>query len=133
MEIDPIDRAQHLIEAYVVEPLETCAIYLPHAIIRNQEFLLPSHEHVFPVRTVFVVEVRLLRLFGQGPPGRKPCPVLHIFLVAGAPVIMSGLEGVFGSDDFAFEERGQSCMFGSETCFELACAIVMKVNTSLRS
>ena len=105
VEVDPINCAQYLVEANVVESFKTCAIDLAHTIIRHQELLLPSHEHVFTVRAILVVEVRLLRLFCQGSPSWKACPVLHVFLVAGTPVIVSGLEGIFGSNDLALEER----------------------------
>lgn len=106
MEVNSIDRAMHLIKANVIESFETGSIDFTHTVVRDEEFFLPSHEHVFSVRTVFVVEVWLLRLFGQRPPSRKACPVFHVLLIAGAPVIMPGLEGVFWSNDFAFEESG---------------------------
>ncbi len=63
MEIDPSDSACDLVEAYVVEPLETCATDLAYSVIRNQELLFPSHKHVLPVSTVLVVEVGFLCLF----------------------------------------------------------------------
>lgn len=133
MEVDPIDRTQHLIEANVVESLKTCAIDLAYTMVRHQELLFPTHEHVFPVRAILVVEVRLLRLFRQRPPSWEACPVLHVLLVAGTPIIVSGLEGVFGPDDLAFEKGSQGCVFGSEACVRSACAVrEPTVKTSLQ-
>ena len=89
-------------------------------MIRDQKFLLPPHEHVFPVRAVLVVKVGLFCLFGQGPPGGEAGPVLHVLFVAGAPVFVPGLEGIFGADDLAFEKGGQGRVFGCEACGGLA-------------
>lgn len=63
MEIDSINGTCDLIEANVVESLEACTINLPDAVIRHQKLLLPSHEHVFAIRAVLVVEVGFLCLF----------------------------------------------------------------------
>ena len=106
MEVNPIDRPRHLIEAYVIKPLETRPADLPDPMIWDQELLFPPHEHVLAVRAVLVVEVGLFSLFREGPPGGEAGPVLHVFFVAGAPVVVAGLEGVFGPDYFAFEECG---------------------------
>lgn len=116
MEINPIDRPGHLVEAYIIKSLETRPADLCDPMIRHQKFLFPSHKHVFAVRGILVVEVGLLSLFGEGPPGGEARPVLHIFLVAGAPVVVAGLEGVFGADDLAFEKGGEGCVFGGEAC-----------------
>lgn len=106
MEVNPINRPPHLIETNIIKPLKARPIDLPDPMIRHQELLLPAHEHILAVRAVLVVEVGLLGLFCEGPPGLEARPVLHVFFVAGAPVAVPGLEGVFGADDFAFEEGG---------------------------
>lgn len=49
--------------------------------------------------------------------------MLHVLFVAGAPIAMAGLKGVFGANDFAFEERSQGCVFGSEACWALAMSV----------
>ena len=116
MEINPVDGPRHLVEAYIIKSLEACPADLSHSVVWHQEFLLPSHKHVFPVRAILVVKVRLFRLLRKGPPSGEAAPVLHVFFVAGAPVFVSGLEGVFWSDNFAFEEGGKGCVFGREAC-----------------
>lgn len=62
MEIDPSDGACDLVEAYVVESLETCTTDLSYSVIGNQELLLPSHEHVLAAGTVLVLKVVFLCL-----------------------------------------------------------------------
>lgn len=63
MKIYPSDGACDLVEAYVVESLETCAADLSYSVIRNQELLFPSHEHVLTVGTVLVMKVGFFCLF----------------------------------------------------------------------
>ncbi len=62
MEIDSIDGACDLVEAYVVKSLEACAADFSYSVIWNQELLLPSHEHILAVCTVLVMKVGLLCL-----------------------------------------------------------------------
>ena len=106
MEIDTIDIARNLIKADVVKPLKTRARDLADAVIGHKEGFLPAHEDVFALGEVFVMEVGFLGLFGEGPPGGEAGPVLHVGFVGRAPGGVAGLEGVFGADDFAFEEGG---------------------------
>ena len=113
MEIDSIDSARHLIEANVVESFETRTTDLAHAVIGHQKFLFPAHEHVFAICAVLVMEIRLLGLPRKRPPGGEARPVLHVLFVAGTPVLMTGLEGVFWTDNLAFEESSESGVFGS--------------------
>ena len=106
MVINPIDSPLHLVEANIIKPLEARARDLPNPMIRHQKLFLPPHEHVLAVGAVLVVEVWFFGLFGEGPPGGEAGPVLHVFFVTGAPVVVSGLEGVFRADYFAFKECG---------------------------
>lgn len=114
MEVNTIDGACHLVEADVVKSLEACTGNLPDAVIWDQEFLLPSHEHVFTIRAVLIVEVGLLCLFCQGPPGGETGPMLHVLFVAGAPITVTCLEGVLRTNDFAFEESRKGRVFRSK-------------------
>ena len=116
MEIDPVNGARHLIEADIVKPFKTCTSDLAHAMIWHQEFLLPAHEHILAVCAVLVMEVGLLGLLCKRSPSGKASPVLHIFLVAGAPVLMPGLESILWTDDLTFKERSECSMFGREAC-----------------
>lgn len=120
MEVNSIDRAMHLIEANIIESFETGTVNFSHTVVRDKELLLPSHEHVFSISTVLVVEIWLLRLFGQRSPSRKACPVFHILLIAGTPVVMPGLEGVFRSNNLAFEKSGQGRVMRSKTYFSIS-------------
>jgi hypothetical protein len=120
VEVDSINGSCHLIEADIVETLKARAIDLPNAVIWYQELLLPPHEHVLAVGAILVVEVGLLCLFCQGPPGRETCPMLHVFFVAGAPVIVTCLKRILRPNDFAFEERCKGRVFGSKAFDGLA-------------
>ena len=112
MEIDPIDSTRYLIEANIVKSFEARAANLAHSVIWHQEFFFPAHEHVFAVCAVLIMEVRLLGLLRKRPPRREARPVLHVLFVAGAPVLVTGLEGVFWTNNLAFEESSESSMFG---------------------
>lgn len=108
--------SSHLVKANVVESFEARPRYLAHSMIRNEKGLLPPHEEVFPLCAVFVMKVGLLRLFGQRPPRGKPAPVVHVCFVRRSPRLMSGLKGIFWTDDFAFEIGGQCRVLRSKTC-----------------
>lgn len=112
MEIDSINSARYLIEANIVKSLEARTVDLPHAMIWHQEFLFPAHKHVFAVCTVLIMEVGLLGLLRKRPPCGEACPVLHVLFVASAPVLVTGLEGEFWTDDLAFEESSEGSVFG---------------------
>lgn len=60
MKVYPAHRPLDLVEADVVEPLETGAHDLAHAVVRHKEGLFPAHEDVLTLQAVFVVEVGLL-------------------------------------------------------------------------
>ncbi len=62
MKINSSDGACNLVEAYVVESLEACTTDLSHSVIGDQEFLLPSHEHVLAIGTVLIMKVGFLCL-----------------------------------------------------------------------
>ena len=116
VEIDPIDGARHLIEADIIKSLKTCTIDLAHAMVWHQEFLLPAHEHILAVCAVLVMEIGLLGLLCKRSPSGKASPMLHVFLIAGAPVLMPGLERIFWTNDLTFKERSECSVFGCETC-----------------
>lgn len=84
-------------------------------MIRNKKVLFPSHEYVLTLCEVPVGEIRLLRLFGKRPPGRKSGPMVHVGLLRRTPRFISGLESVFDTNDFSFEERCQSRMILGKT------------------
>lgn len=103
MEVYPTNGPIDLVETDVIKPLEAGPTNLPHPVVRDEERLLPAHEHVLALREVLVVEIRFLGSVLEGPPGGEASPVLHIRLVGGTPGGVAGLERVFPADDFAFE------------------------------
>ena len=103
VEVDPTDTPNHLVEAYIVEPVKTSPIYLLDLMVWHQKVLLPSHENVLPPCAILVVEVRLLSLFRQRPPRGKAVPMLHVGLLVGTPGLVLRLEGVFRADNLAVE------------------------------
>ena len=116
MEIDPINGDRHLIEADIVKSLKTCTVDLAHAMIWHQEFLFPPHEHILAVCAVLVMEIGLFGLLRKRSPSGKASPMLHVFLVAGAPVLMPGLESILWTNDLTFKERSECSVFGREAC-----------------
>lgn len=105
MEVYATDSTRALIEADVVEPLETSAGDRFHLVVGHEEIFLPPHEQVFALCKVLKSKAGRSRLFGEWPPGRKSSPMLHVYLFSGAPLGMSCLEGVFRADYFSFEAR----------------------------
>ena len=107
MEVYPIDAPLYLVEADIIKPLKARPIDLPHPMIRHQEFFLPPHKDILSVRAVLVVEIRVPRLGFERAPGVESGPVPHVFFVARTPIEVLGLERIFRTDDFTFEECGQ--------------------------
>ncbi len=103
MEVDAADCPCNLVEADIIEPFEARPIYLLYSMIRDEKVLFPSHKDVLLLRAIFVMEVRLLRLFCQGTPRRKTSPMLHISLVCGAPRFVLGLECVLWPYNLSLE------------------------------
>ena len=118
MIVNTSDCTEYLVETYIVESFETCSGDLSDFVIGDEEFLLPPHKHILAICAVFVMEIcGLFGLFSHGSPRRKSCPRFHIFFVACAPVLMTSLEGIFWTNNFAFEARGQCRMLGSQACW----------------
>lgn len=106
VEIDPAHGPRHLVEADIVKALEASAHNLADTVVGHEERLLPAHEDVFALRIVLVLEVWILGLFGQGPPGGEAGPVLHVGLIGGAPGGVAGLKCMLGANDLTFEVGG---------------------------
>lgn len=115
MEIYPAHRALHLVEADVVEPFKASAHDFAHTVVWYQERLLPTHEDVLPLRSVLVMKIWLLSLFGERAPGGETAPMLHVCFVCSAPGRVTRLEGVFGTDDLAFKIGYQGWMIFSQS------------------
>ena len=117
MEVDPTDIATDLVKADVVESLKGCTVDLAHSVVRNKEVFLPAHEDVFSLGEVLVVEMRvILCLSREGAKGWEATPVRHVGVFVSAPVLVVGLEGVFGADNLAFEVGRQGRVVFREAC-----------------
>lgn len=112
MEIYPANTTLSLVEADIVEALKARAGYTFDAMIRDQEVFFPAHEEMVACEMVFECEGGRVGLCGprEGTPGGKARPVLEVDLLGGIPGRVRGPEEMFGADDFAFEECGQSRM-----------------------
>lgn len=110
MKVDSRDGSFHLVEANIIEALEACARDGSHPVIGHEEVLLPPHKDMFTLGKIPVREIGPFGLFGEGAPGGKPRPVMHIGFLGGAPFFVPSLERVFGSDDLALKKGGQSWM-----------------------
>lgn len=119
MEVDAADIPRHLVEADIIETLETGTRDLTYAMVGNQEGFLPTHEDVFSLGTVLVVKVGFLGLLRQRTPGGEASPMLHIRLVIRTPGLVASLEGVLWSNYFTLEICGQCRMVVGKTCNEL--------------
>lgn len=120
MKVYPSHGPLHLVEANIIEALETGARDRPHPMVRDKEVLLPSHEDVFPLGEIPVGEIRSLGLLGQRVPGGEPRPMNHVGLFGGPPCFIPGLEGMFVPNDFSLKECGQGRVILRETCTERA-------------
>lgn len=116
MEIDTADLPFELIEADVVETLETSAGYRPYAVVWHQEMLFPAHED-----RVLLTDVRdghgpFSSQFLEGPEGTEPSPVAEVDPGIGAPVVVLSDEGILVTNYLAFEVCGQGRVVLSEAC-----------------
>lgn len=116
VEVDSADVPRHLVEADVVEPLETGPRDGADAMVWNQKVLLPPHEDILPLCKVLVREVGLLGRLRQRAPCVEARPMLHVYLVVRTPVGVFRLERVLVSNDFAFEVCRESGMIVGQAC-----------------
>lgn len=116
VEVNATYRPLYLVETDIVEALEAGARDCLNAMIRDEEILLPSHEHVLALRIIAVCEIGPFGLFGQRFPRRKPRPVVYVCFFIGAPCFVASYECVLGADDFSLEECCQGGMIFREAC-----------------
>jgi hypothetical protein len=95
MEIDPADRPLNLVEADIVEALETCATYSSYSMVRDQKVFLPPHEYIFSLRQAWNMKMPLSRILLEGSESRELGPMREVRLVRGAPVLMLCKKRVF--------------------------------------
>jgi hypothetical protein len=106
MEVDSFNAARELIKANIVKALKARTTYRPNPMIGHQKVLFPAHEQVLFLHPVLCHELRARRVFRERLVGRESSPVLPVDLFVRAPFRVLGYEGVFASDDFAFEVCG---------------------------
>ena len=110
MKIYASDDAAHLVEADVVEAVETGTREHLQVVIGNDEHLLPSHEEMLLLGEVGKDEIGLLGRLRQRSPRAESRPVMQIDPVVAAPFGMAGVEGVSVANDLALEVGGQGRM-----------------------
>jgi hypothetical protein len=114
MEVDTAYASLNLIEANIIEPLETGTGDRSNPVIRDKEILLPPHKNMLALCKVAVCEIRPLRLFGKRFPSRKSGPVVYVCLFIRTPFLIASLKCVLGANNFAFKECGQGWMILGE-------------------
>lgn len=105
VEVYPADFSLDLVEADVVEALETRAGYGPNSMIGDQKVFLPSHEDMFSLGGVSNQHGALACLLLEGTEGREFGPMTQVDLYIGTPIIMLREEGVLRPNDFALKVR----------------------------
>jgi hypothetical protein len=115
MEVDALDATRELVEADVVEAFEARTAYSPDSVIRDEEILLPSHEQMLLLIQVLRHLFLARGVFGYRLVCIEAPPVLPVDLFVGAPFRMLCNEGVFASDDLAFEVRCQAWVVFGQT------------------
>jgi hypothetical protein len=103
MEVNPANRPLNLVEADVIEALETGPTDRSHPVIWNQEVFLPPHEYVLSLRHSGDVKVALPGLLLKWPESGEFGPVLQIYFISRAPVLMLSEKCVFRANDLSFE------------------------------
>jgi hypothetical protein len=94
MEVNPTNAPTALVEADIIEALEARASDGAHAVVRDEEVLLPAHEDVLALRQVRDVQVAFARGLAEGPEGLELGPVLQVYFVRRAPVLVLRQKGV---------------------------------------
>jgi hypothetical protein len=106
VEVDPADLSLDLVKTNVVETFEACPSDCPDPVVRDQEVFFPTHEDMVPLGNVSYDDWAFACLFLVWPEGMELGPVVYVYLVGRAPVLVLCYETVLGSDDFAFEVGG---------------------------
>lgn len=65
---------------------ETGTVDVLHTVVRDEELLLPAHEHSPAVESVFHRQMRLVKLVLDMSERREPPPVNHVLRLGRAPV-----------------------------------------------
>lgn len=102
------DGACALIEADVIESLETSAGNRFYFVVGNEKVFLPPHEKMLSLCKVLEGEAGRPGLLCERLPCREPSPMLHVYLFRRAPFGMCCLEGMFCADYLAFK-AGRQC------------------------
>lgn len=92
-----------LVEADVVEALETGAVDSPDAVIGDEKMFFPPHKYVLPLGKVRYRDGPFAHLLSVRPERRELAPVAEVDLLRRAPGVVFRDETVLASDDLAFE------------------------------
>lgn len=100
------------IDTNVIETGKTCAIDILYAVIRDQETLLPPHEHG-PSVAVRDGVVRSFKVVLNVTEGGEAGPMYHVVGLVGAPVLST--EAVATANDFSVKVGGELGIIFGET------------------
>lgn len=103
MKVDAADFTLNLVEADVVKALEAGTCYGADSVIGDQEVFLPPHKDGFPLSGITDRDGTLSSLLLEWAEGGELGPVAQVNLAVCTPVVMLGVEAVFGPNDLAFK------------------------------
>jgi hypothetical protein len=118
MEIDPVNCAMFLIEADVIESLETSTVERAYSVIRDQKFLLPPHEYIVTLRPAGNLDIHFPRVLLVGTESREFGPVLVIYKLCRAPILMLGEKSVFRANQLPFKVGCEGRMVWGQACVQ---------------
>lgn len=130
VEIDPVNCAMFLIEADVIESFETGTVECAYSVIGDQEFLLPPHEYIVTLRPAGNLDIHLPRVLLVGAEGRELGPVLVVYNLCGAPVLMLREEGVFRANELSLKVGCEGRMIWGQACVQRNRISAYAYNTS---
>jgi hypothetical protein len=117
VEIDAADVALLLIEAYVVESFKAGTVDGSDTVVGHQEVLLPTHEDVLALTQVGHWHRRALAYLRLVRPERPElAPMVQVYFLRCAPILMFGNETILAADDLALKVRGQRRVVLRQTC-----------------
>lgn len=115
MEVDTVDLALDLVEAYIVETLEAGPMDGSDAMVRDEEVLFPSHPYILLLSNVRYRNGAFSSLLLIRSPWRELGPMTQIYFRSCTPVLMLRKEVILRTDYFALEVCGESRMILGET------------------
>ena len=110
MKIYATNFALDLVEANIIEPLETRTRNSTDSMVRYQKVLFPTHEDIVFLSHIWDKHWPLAGALLKRAEGAELGPMAEIYFGVGSPVFMLREEVVFGANDLAFEKGGECGM-----------------------